>query len=481
VGKIKSPESLSTKFGIDEALLEELDIVNVLLAADTLLFIDPMLLPSSKHPEIREGATQRYNEKFNFIIRLLSASNEKNDPAWKAVKKLFKFSEISWTCLGYGSGTRGSGFGKDLVETTLTTASKIISLGITETDLFMAMALFEEGIGADRISDMTTNIIIHDLVAFNQRVNQTLKLPVQIVTAGFDEDRRDVELIINPLTHEPLLLVPRDIVRDLPVANSWGDISKVVKENEELRTRINRQFGEILATMSRKKKDDIKQTALKSRAGFNELLSLLRSVDPEPYDFDADRNGEVFWSIIANKIAQNFPVDLSQFKHKLDTREDIKKVVDLIVEQFRDLIENKGLWKELWTESGVPRKEKAAQRLFYAVAYSYCKANDLDLSPEVDSGSGPVDFKISHGFSARTLVEIKLSKGTVVHGYEKQLEIYKNAEDTPIGIFLIIDIGGLKKKYGEVQRIKRERIANNEHASDIVLVDGNQKASASKR
>ncbi|MEL4387870.1 hypothetical protein [Shewanella xiamenensis] len=481
MGKIKSPISLGTQFAIDEGVLETLDVIDVLLEADTLLFIDPMLLSVSKHPEMNLGAAKSYKDKFTKIIKLLSASKAKDDVAWKAAKKQFKFSEVSWTCLGYGSGTRGSGFGKDLVETTLDTASQIISLGIEDTDLFMAMALFEEGIGPDRISDMTTNIILDDLIAFNHRVNGSLNLPVSNFEIDYGHERKIQSLIINPLTLEPLLLVPRDVVRALPIANSWGDISQVVKENEELRTRVNRQFGEILATMTRKKKDEIKQTALKSRAGFNELLSLLKSVDPEPYDFDADRNGEVFWSMIAKKIAQNFPVDLSQFRHKLDTRENVKKVVDLIVDQFKELIENKGLWKELWTESGEPRKEKAAQRLFYAVAYSYCKANDLDLSPEVDSGSGPVDFKVSKGFNARILVELKLSKGTVVHGYKKQLEIYKEAEDTPIGIFLIIDIGLLGKKYGDVQRIRRERIDSGEIASDIVLVDGNERASASKR
>ncbi|KKK56045.1 hypothetical protein LCGC14_3068480, partial [marine sediment metagenome] len=128
------------------------------------------------------------------------------------------------------------------------------------------------------------------------------------------------------------------------------------------------------------------------------------------------------------------------------------EVVNKILSQFQELIENKGLWKELWDESGKPRKEKAAQRLLFSVAYSYCKANNLDLSPEADSGNGPVDFKLSQGSDSKVVIEIKLStNGSLVHGFEKQLEIYKRADDTDLGIFLIIDVGGIGNKYAQVQ------------------------------
>ena len=79
------------------------------------------------------------------------------------------------------------------------------------------------------------------------------------------------------------------------------------------------------------------------------------------------------------------------------------------------------------------------------------------------------------------LVEIKLSTNSLLHGYEKQLEIYKKAEDTDYGIYLVIDVGGIGQKYGEIQRSKLEATARGERASQIYLVDGNRRASASKR
>jgi hypothetical protein len=71
--------------------------------------------------------------------------------------------------------------------------------------------------------------------------------------------------------------------------------------------------------------------------------------------------------------------------------------------------ENNGLWKDFHNNDGTHKKEAFAQRLFFAIAHSYCEANDLDISPESNSGSGPVDFKIGKGFSDKINIEMKLS------------------------------------------------------------------------
>lgn len=478
MGKIKNPITISTLFGLDEDLLRNLGVVNTLLNTDTLLFIDPMLLELSIHPEIKLGAASSYSKRFSDIVKLLSVSKFEDDVAWKAAKKLFKFSEISWTCLGYGASVRGSGFGADLISTTIDTASQIVKLGIEDPDFFMALALFEEGIGPDRISDMTTNIILQDLLNFTDRINLTLQLPVEL--RNINGANRNC--IINPLSGDPLVLVPTDIVRDLPIASDWSDVCRVARENDKLRENVNAHLGGIWATMTRKEKDRLRSAALKSKDAFEQVLELIRTVPPKPYDFKSDRNGEDFWTSLPQKIANLYPFDLSRYSGKKLTGAEVRDVVSLILEQFRDLIENKGLWKELWGENDKPRKEKAAQRLFFAVAISYCKANNLDLTPEADAGNGPVDFKLSHGADAKVIVEIKLSTNTsLIHGYEKQLEIYKAAEDTNDAVFLLIDVGMLGNKYSKIQNLRRESLEAGEKASDIFYVDGNQRASASKR
>lgn len=473
-----TPSALSTEFNISEDVLAEFDVVNVQLASDTLLFIDPMLLVYSKHPEMHDDAIAEFKKRFETIIKLLTGSTAKGDVAWRSAEKLFDFSELSWTCLGYGGNSvRGSGFGPELTAASMNTASQIIGLGVQDADLFMVMALFEEGIGPDRISDMTTKIILKSLIAFTNRVNGTLKLPTKLYKIG----GVDTAMICNPRSGDPLLLVPRDIVRDLPLAKDWSEIARAVNQNEELRDRINANIGEIWATMTNKKKAEMKLAALKNEEAFQTLLDMLNEMEPAPYDFEKDRNGEMFWTKLLESIPNQFPFDLTRYQKQKLNLETVEKIVHEIVMQFRDLVENKGLWKELWADDDTPRKEKASQRLFYAVAYSYCKANDIDLTPEADAGNGPVDFKLSIGSASRVLVEMKLSTGTVVHGYETQLEIYKNAEDTQRGIFLVIDVGGMGNKHNDITRLRAEFIEENGHASQIVVVDARQKLSASKR
>lgn len=81
------------------------------------------------------------------------------------------------------------------------------------------------------------------------------------------------------------------------------------------------------------------------------------------------------------------------------------------------------------------------------VALSYCEANNLDITPEAETGRGPVDFKFSNALDGRILVEIRLSKnGQLVTGYTKQLDIYNAAEKSFDSRYLVIDVGSMGKK-----------------------------------
>ncbi len=188
---------------------------------------------------------------------------------------------------------------------------------------------------------------------------------------------------------------------------------------------------------------------------------------------------EPFFPLI---ITMKYPINLDRYSNRILSFENLKEVVNELLNQFKDLLENKGLWKQLWDDEGKPRKEKAAQSIFFAVAYAYCKANNIDLTLEADAGNGPVDFKLSHGFDSKIVVEVKLSTNIrLVHGYKKQLEIYKRANDTDEGILLLVDVGRMGNKYTEIQRVRREFLEKHGKASEIWHVDGTQKESASRR
>lgn len=70
----------------------------------------------------------------------------------------------------------------------------------------------------------------------------------------------------------------------------------------------------------------------------------------------------------------------------------------------------------------------------------------------------------------------------MVHGYEKQLEIYKEAARTNYGVFVVIDYGdGLPPKLDAIRKIQKARRDSGEDASEIIVIDATPKASASKR
>src|SRR5262245_6908337 len=79
-------------------------------------------------------------------------------------------------------------------------------------------------------------------------------------------------------------------------------------------------------------------------------------------------------------------------------------------------------------------------------------------------GGGPIDFKFSSGYQARVLVEMKRSSGSVVHGYEKQLEFYKTASQTDFAVFVVIKYGDLGNKLSEIRAIRDERLKKGERS-----------------
>lgn len=160
--------------------------------------------------------------------------------------------------------------------------------------------------------------------------------------------------------------------------------------------------------------------------------------------------------------------------------EEIRRLVLDTIDVFGRHVEHGNLWEELWI-GDKPKKERAAQLIYYAIADCFCLANEVDISPEANMGGGPIDFKLSKGYNARVLVEMKRSGGTVVHGYEKQLEFYRNASQTDWAVFVVMDFGDMGEKLEKIEAMRRERLARGERASDIIVIDARKKASASKR
>lgn len=476
MARIRDPIKFSEHYRVEEGTLNALGVLDPTLNVDVKLFVDPMLLKSSAHAEIRKGY-KAFRAFFADVIKLLAASKREGDVAWREAMRRLTFQEIQGTCLGYSAASiRGSAFGPTLTGRVISIAKEIVELGVTDPDLFIVLPLLEEGVGPDLISDMTTNIILREVLAFNQRMLNTLNIPTKDFVFGDDT----VRLPQNPTQAKksPILLLPKDILRDLPIAHDWDGICDAARKNAQLRARTNKLIGVIWKAKSRRQKSDVRKAVLSSKDAFEALLDSIHEVRGKSYDFEKDPHGLLRWRELLTKAASDYPLAL--FLASSATPDDVHKIVKKIVAQFQFLVEEKGLWKEFWHD-GKRRPEKSAQRLFYAIAHGYCDANNLDVSPEMDTGSGVVDFKFSVGAKARVIVELKLSDNPkVVAGYEKQLETYKKSEETTNGIYVVVDVGGLGKKDQQLLKVKNDRNTRGNPVSDIVFVDGSIRRSASK-
>ena len=156
-------------FNIPNKKFLEKGIFNADIDADSHLHIDPALFKDCKIPEF-EGAYEEFRTYFVKVFSLV--------PLAKTSKKVFKtlvnyltFKEIGNTCLGYSkNGIQGSGIGPKLASNLVESIIEIYELGIQNPVIFEMLPFFEEGIGADRISDMTSKILIDRLLRYTKRI-----------------------------------------------------------------------------------------------------------------------------------------------------------------------------------------------------------------------------------------------------------------------------------------------------------------------
>jgi hypothetical protein len=466
----------STYFGVPSQALADAGLINPFLDVDVPLFIDPVLLEKSSNTTINTTAIARFRKHFEILVRMLTISKVENDAAWKGARRQLDLSEPPENGLGYGgSGRSGNSRPDDIREAILRTSKEIITLGASDPEMISLMGFFEEDVGPDTISDMTTTVIMDDLAAVTEAFCQANGVPLFL----FDVcTSYKLPKFVNPKGRAvPIVLVPEDIVRDLPIANDWSDIERAAMENARIRDRVNQFLGGIIRPTVVDRKRALRSAALGSPADFDFFLAAVKE-NVSNYDPNLDALGYYrLKAIVANGfpgLKQATPYDL-----KLGPNEIMRVIKDTIA-QFKRHVEAGNLWEELWI-GDKPKKERASQLIYYAIADAFCKANDLDISPEANMGGGPIDFKFSSGYQARVLVEMKRSDGTVVHGYEKQLEFYKTASQTDFGLFVIIDYGNLGNKLNEIRRIRDARLKKGERASEIVVIDATRKASASKR
>lgn len=211
---------LTQAFGLNFTQAE-VDFVIPQLDQDLPLCIDPFLLYKS-----RDDTLSRLHERlltlFNSSISLFREGKRRE------MDELIDFPEVNEIGFGYSEeGVHGSGLGNylnRLLADTLAASEPLQERGLRHIEELQLVSI---GVAADRISDISANVLKLFLIEYTQRQASLWNIPMETaipVTHYFDFDDyawRDgyFDLPRNTVSGMPILLVPRRMVRLLPWIN----------------------------------------------------------------------------------------------------------------------------------------------------------------------------------------------------------------------------------------------------------------------
>jgi hypothetical protein len=199
----------------------DVDFVIPRMGVDVPVGIDPFLLYKSRDPEYRRLHDQLLKA---FNVGIDAVKNDKLADAGR----ILDFPEVSAIGLGYTQGSkRGSGLGaylSKLIIDTLVGSPSLLQRGIRHIE---EMQLVSTGIGPDRVSDITANILKRFLIEYTQRQCSIWGLAIQKgvpIAHVYEPSSQEwvdshEDLPVSPVDGSPILLVPRRIVRVLPWIN----------------------------------------------------------------------------------------------------------------------------------------------------------------------------------------------------------------------------------------------------------------------
>ena len=325
-------------FNIPSSEFDRIGVFDADTASDSHLHIDPSLFKGCSIPEF-VGAYDEFKAFFTKIF-ILIPSAKSSRIAYKGLANKLLFKEIGNTCLGYSeAGTRGKGIGNKLACRIADSIISIYELGITNPVVFEMLPFFEEGIGADRISDMASFLLIGRLLDYTKRMCTELSIPTQprIIYQG--------RLYSVPFHNgKSFVFVPKCILCDLPTASSWDDIDGVCSYNRAFRMRICEDIGGKISEVMKMSKREIKEYLFSSPDVFKAFVEDWERLTHKPYDFVLDKNGimkkkTIFitysWeSEIHNQWVKKLSDDLAKwFDVRIDSRLPLGADLNVFMEQ----------------------------------------------------------------------------------------------------------------------------------------------------
>ena len=404
-------KTFSELFKIPKSEVDRLGFFDITPAIDSPLYIDSKLLTDNVCPGFIGAATQLRN-RFSNLVDLISRIKEetKADVFWRAVDKKLSFTEIQGTCLGYSTdSTEGKGIGKKTRKIIISNIRQLLSSGYIEPELMNLLCVFTEGFGCDMASDLITFLIKEVIFDYNTFLINEMSL--QDHKMVYYMDRVLLENPCRPGT--PLILLPKCILSDLPVCYSFEDIENASFLNEMARQDLQTYID----TNGVSKKKAVFDYLVNNKEALNDLIKAYLNATGNIYDYEKDPLCVIRFKEIVKGFIENNYGDIIFEDGNVPS--DLKNVAERCIGIFKHLIEDCGGRNQIHQFD-----EKGIQLLFFATSYAICQINNVAISPEVNYGSGPVDFFLTQGRSGISIEIKKSTNSGYKRGLKKQIPQY---------------------------------------------------------
>lgn len=462
---------ISDYCGVEHDKMVELGILDSLVHYDVPLFINPKLISNCSVEELN-GADEKIVSLYRRIISLLKVTNCE-DVYWKALKKEFDFPEPSGIGLGTCmASTDGRGLTGKIAENSLRVLKSIVDMGIEDPQMYKLLFLVQENIGVDRVSDMIGRILYSDLLQYTSNMIDRLDI------SGYQIDDNGLKRLYRPNGRD-LVFVPSNILSEIPDVINCEDIQLLVDKNEEVKDTMSVFFDKALNSLSDFrgiKKEKMRQWFFENKEFVVDVLNSYRDKDAEVYDYTNDPLAvcDKFDYIKSFVYEQD-----GLFVNKLAGVNSLSDLVNMLLNIYKECIENLGLNEELYykdSKSGrmKVRREVTTHHLFIIVLEVAKLFSKYIYSFEAKVGNGQIEFVITD-LNETILAEFKLSTNNLIHGYDVQLPIYIDRFHATYSFYVIIKVTKTNTSIDNFYK-DRTRILDN---CDVIVVDGTLKPSPS--
>jgi len=466
----------------DLQISDEEDWFDPRMSLDTPLCIDPFLVFKSKLP-LFKNAKQKFMSFFDAAFRIASEveilspesilpesiSPESISSAYSQLTKhVLLFPEVEEVCLGFSEkGTGGAGSGGNYSTKFANALISLANRGNQPPEHFEEIEIFTPGIGIDRISDATANIIKRELIEYTLRVCKKFKIqtkcfPIENVEFDCESEQWDdqcFQLPENPFNKKAVILVPKAFLRTIPAISSREFYNYLnSKSNEELRTKLNYAIEKNLKSY---KKSVISEIAIQNPDLVREYLEFIKNNEEKfiAYDFEKDVDNlykiprEIYKFVYKNSLV----LSSSNEEEFIDFIEDIIRKLRLFVE------ENNG-YKLLWTEGSQDspdsiqhkfRKEDDAQCIFRILSTLYCEDNKITFKKTRNLGREIVEFNFPSNYKLRILLILKLFRNSQLKQDELK-ELLANLRKQYVHHCYYVIVLSKEKEFEQVEKLLKE-------------------------